>query len=88
MSPQEVMPRFGELLRRERQRAGLTQEELARQARISPRSLRNLETGAVRFPHRSTLRLLVEALSLDGETLAAFEAEAGGLTAGPNERSS
>ena len=53
-----------ELLRQYRLAAGLTQEELAERARISVRAIGDLERGARRTPHKDTLRLLAEALSL------------------------
>ena len=40
------MPAFGSLLRRHRQAAGLTQEELAERARLSARAVIDLERGA------------------------------------------
>jgi predicted ATPase/DNA-binding XRE family transcriptional regulator len=57
-------PAFGELLRRHRIAAGLTQEELAERARISVRAISDLERGVRRAPHKDTLRLLADALNL------------------------
>ena len=57
-------PALGELLRQRRIAAGLTQEELADRARISVRAIGDLERGVRRTPHKDTLRLLAEALSL------------------------
>lgn len=54
----------GELLRRYRSDAELTQEELAERAGLSARAIRALEAGARRSPRRDTLRLLAEALGL------------------------
>jgi transcriptional regulator with XRE-family HTH domain len=65
---------FGELLRRRRLAAHLTQEELAERSGLSARSVRNLERGRVRFPRPASLRLLGSALGLAGEDLRAFEA--------------
>lgn len=56
---------FGELLRRARLAAGLTQEELAEQAGLSARGISDLERGARRTPRRDTIALLAEALQLD-----------------------
>jgi DNA-binding CsgD family transcriptional regulator/transcriptional regulator with XRE-family HTH domain len=56
---------FGELLRRARLAAGLTQEELAEQAGLSIRGISDLERGARRTPRRDTIALLAEALHLD-----------------------
>jgi transcriptional regulator with XRE-family HTH domain len=55
----------GELIRRYRTAAGLTQEELSEKAGISVRAVRNLEHGLVRCPRRSTLQLLAGALGLE-----------------------
>jgi transcriptional regulator with XRE-family HTH domain len=54
--------RFGDLLRRHRLAAGLTQEELAAQAGLSVRGLSDLERGARLAPRRETVELLAEAL--------------------------
>ena len=42
---EQAVPGFGGLLRRLRAGAGLTQEELAEAARLSPRSVSDLERG-------------------------------------------
>jgi len=55
---------FSGLLRRHRLAAGLTQEELAARAGVSPRSISEIERGTAHRPRRDTLRLLVEALGL------------------------
>jgi predicted ATPase/transcriptional regulator with XRE-family HTH domain len=67
---------FGELLRRRRLAAGLTQEALAERADLSPRSVRGLERGESR-PYRETARRLADALGLSSELRAAFAAAAG-----------
>src|SRR5690242_6883588 len=64
---------FGDLLRRYRREAGLTQEELAERARMSARGISDLERGTRQRPYRDTLSLLVVALGLSGERRAAFE---------------
>jgi tetratricopeptide (TPR) repeat protein/transcriptional regulator with XRE-family HTH domain len=69
---------FGDLLRRLRARAGLTQEELAEAARLSHRSISDLERGVNRTARRETARLLAEALHLTGAERSAFEAAARG----------
>ncbi len=58
-------PRFGDLLRRYRLAAGLTQEELAERAQVSPRAISDLERGARNRPWRETTQLLATALKLD-----------------------
>jgi predicted ATPase/DNA-binding XRE family transcriptional regulator len=57
-------PAFGGLLKQYRLAAGLTQEELAERARMSVRAIGDLERGARRAPHKDTLLLLADALSL------------------------
>ena len=67
---------FGPILRRYRLDAGLTQEELAEQARLSPRAISDLERGARRAPRRDTVALLVEALHLAPEDRTTLEGAA------------
>jgi tetratricopeptide (TPR) repeat protein/transcriptional regulator with XRE-family HTH domain len=74
---------FGSLLRSLRTAAGLTQEELAEAARVSYRSISDLERGVSRFPRRDTARLLADALGLSGDDRARFEAAARGRPPGP-----
>jgi transcriptional regulator with XRE-family HTH domain len=69
---------FGGLLRRLRAGAGLTQEELAEVARLSPRSVSDLERGVNRTARKETARLLADALGLIGPARAEFEAAARG----------
>src|SRR5215216_5060835 len=61
--PSSNLP-FGELLRRLRVAAGLTQEALAERAGLSARGVSDLERGVRSAPRRDTLRLLIEALAL------------------------
>jgi predicted ATPase/transcriptional regulator with XRE-family HTH domain len=72
---------FGELLRRRRRAAGLTQEELAARAGLSARGIADLERGARRTPRRDTVTLLVRALGVGPEDEAAFFAAARGISA-------
>jgi tetratricopeptide (TPR) repeat protein/transcriptional regulator with XRE-family HTH domain len=67
---------FGDLLRRYRLAAGLTQEELADQAGLSVRGLSDLERGARRAPRRETVQLLAEALRLSAAERTQPEAAA------------
>src|SRR5258708_26354197 len=55
---------FGDLLRRYRLAAGLTQEELAERAQVSPRAISDLERGTRTRPWRETVQLLTTALDL------------------------
>jgi transcriptional regulator with XRE-family HTH domain len=70
-------PSFGELLRRYREAAELTQEALAERAELSARGLRYLEQG-VRRPYQQTVRRLAESLALAPEERRALEAAARG----------
>ncbi len=84
---------FGQLLRRHRLQAGLSQEILAERARMSARGIGALERGDRRTPQRETVALLADALALQGDDRDAFEAAAnpvgsrrpgfGSVTAGP-----
>ena len=57
---------FGDLLRQHRHAAGLSQEELAERAGMSPRGISDLERSVRTYPYRETARLLAEALGLSG----------------------
>lgn len=56
---------FGDLLRRLRSDAGVTQEELAERAGLSVRGISDLERGINRSPYRATISRLIEALELE-----------------------
>jgi polar amino acid transport system substrate-binding protein len=64
------------LLRGLRQRALLTQEELAQRSGLSVRTIRGLELGRIRRPHSGSLRRLADALQLGGEEREALAAAA------------
>jgi predicted ATPase/transcriptional regulator with XRE-family HTH domain len=55
---------FGDVLRRCRLAAGLTQEELAERAGLSVRGISDLERGVKQRPRRDTVSLLADALGL------------------------
>ena len=67
---------FGDLLRRYRNSANLTQEELAGRTGLTPQAIGLLERGERRRPHKYTVEKLAEALGLTGQDLARFEAAA------------
>ena len=67
---------FGDRLRSLRQAAGLTQEELALRAGLSPNAVSALERGARRRPQPHTVRALSEALGLSEDERAALLAAA------------
>jgi transcriptional regulator with XRE-family HTH domain len=71
-------PGFGGLLRQLRSEAGLTQEELAEAASLSPRSISDLERGINVTARKETARLLAGALGLTGPRRAVFETAARG----------
>jgi transcriptional regulator with XRE-family HTH domain len=68
------------VLRGLRAGAGLTQEELAEAAGLSPRTVSDLERGLATTPHKDTVRLLADALQLGGGARVEFEAAARGHT--------
>jgi transcriptional regulator with XRE-family HTH domain len=70
---------FGGLLRQLRTQVRLTQEELAEAARLSPRSVSDLERGISRTAHKDTAGLLAEALNLTGPVRELFMAATGAL---------
>jgi predicted ATPase/DNA-binding XRE family transcriptional regulator len=71
---------FAGLLRQLRTEAGLTQEELAEAARISLRSVSDLERGVNRTARKDTALLLADALRLAGPVRDRFVAAARGQT--------
>jgi tetratricopeptide (TPR) repeat protein/transcriptional regulator with XRE-family HTH domain len=73
---------FGTLLRRLRDQAGLTQEELAAAATLSSRSISDLERGTTLTARKDTARLLADGLGLAGPARAEFEAAARGRPLG------
>ena len=68
---------FGELLRRYRVAAGLSQEALAEQAQVTAQAISALERGLRRTPYLSTVRLLAEALGLSERERTALIAASG-----------
>jgi len=70
---------FAGLLRQLRDEAGLTQEELAEAAGLSPRSVSDLERGINRTARKDTAVLLSGALGLAEPVRASFVAAARGL---------
>jgi predicted ATPase/class 3 adenylate cyclase len=69
---------FGDLLRRYRLAARLTQEELAERAGLSRRGIADLESGARRRPRRDTVALLSTALGVSETERVRFDAAARG----------
>jgi tetratricopeptide (TPR) repeat protein/transcriptional regulator with XRE-family HTH domain len=69
---------FADLLRQLRTQARLTQEELAGQAGLSPRSVSDLERGINRTARKDSAVMLAGALNLSGPVKDAFVAAARG----------
>ena len=69
---------FGGMLRQLRAEARLTQEELAEAAKVSPRSVSDLERGINRTARKDTAEMLASALGLVGPTRESFVAAARG----------
>ncbi|HXM06822.1 MAG TPA: helix-turn-helix domain-containing protein, partial [Candidatus Acidoferrum sp.] len=67
---------FGQLLKRFRVEANLSQEALAERARMSAHAISSLERGARRAPYRDTVTLLVDALALGAPERELLEAAA------------
>ncbi len=67
-------PAFGPLLRQFREGSRMTQGELAAAAHLSIPTISALERGIRGMPYMETARLLADALGLDAEDRARFEA--------------
>jgi transcriptional regulator with XRE-family HTH domain/tetratricopeptide (TPR) repeat protein len=74
----QPVSRFAGLLQRLRVQAGMTQEELARAAEVSPRTVSDLERGVNKTARRDTAGLLADAMSLTGDDRERFLAAARG----------
>ena len=64
---------FGTILRRFRERALQSQEQLAERSGLSIRAISNLEQGRVATPRGESVRLLADALGLGGQQRRLFE---------------
>lgn len=67
---------FGQMLRRYRAAANLSQEELAERAHLSARAISDLERGVKRAPRKETVELLANALALSPQKRALFVSSA------------
>ncbi len=74
----ERRPAFGELLRRHREAAGLTQEELAEMAGLTAKGIGALERGERQRPYPHTVQRLANALHLTEGERRDFRAAARG----------
>ena len=70
MSPAKHESTFGARLRRLRGSAGMTQEELASRAGLTPNAVSALERGLRKRPYPHTVRSLADALGLPEEERA------------------
>jgi predicted ATPase/DNA-binding XRE family transcriptional regulator len=68
--PEQEEPTFGTRLRRLREAASLTQEELAERARLTRNAISALERGERKRPYPHTLRALADALKLSEDERA------------------
>jgi transcriptional regulator with XRE-family HTH domain len=64
----------GRILKARREQVGLTQGQLSGLSNVSVRAIRDLELGKVQVPRRETIRLLADALGMDGSRRASLEA--------------
>jgi transcriptional regulator with XRE-family HTH domain len=78
--------RLADLLLAHRQRAGLTQQELARRSGVAVRTVRDIEQGRVRAPRPASLVRLAGALGLSDAQDAALGAAGRGAAEGAAER--
>jgi predicted ATPase/DNA-binding XRE family transcriptional regulator len=69
----ESRPAFGDALRRYRQAARLSQDELALKTGLSTRAISDLERGINRSPRKATLLLLADQLGLSAEERRGLE---------------
>ncbi|MEW1836389.1 tetratricopeptide repeat protein [Nonomuraea angiospora] len=72
-------PGLGELLRGWRERALLTQEQVAARAGLNVRTVRRLEADELRRPRSASVRSLAEALGLDAAEVSVLTRAASGL---------
>jgi len=69
----DAVATFGDLLRRARHAAALSQEELAARAGLSTRGISDLERGIIRTPRKDTLDMLAAGLSLSDDERRRWE---------------
>ncbi|GAB4002864.1 hypothetical protein GCM10029992_42370 [Glycomyces albus] len=75
---------FGEMVRRLRSRAGMTQDELEKRSTLGIRTIRRVESDKHPNLRMRTVRLLAEGLGLKGDELDEFIAAAGRATLRPS----
>jgi transcriptional regulator with XRE-family HTH domain/tetratricopeptide (TPR) repeat protein len=74
---------LGRLLRQARERAWLSQQQLAEQSGLSVRTISNVESGRISHPRSQSVQLLADALGLAADERAAFERVAAGTDLRP-----
>ncbi|MCG5221018.1 BTAD domain-containing putative transcriptional regulator [Streptosporangium soli] len=82
--PPKEEPALGVLLRTWRERALLTQEQVAARAGLNVRTVRRLEAGELRRPRIRSVQLLAEALRLDAEEVSILTQASIGSPGGPS----
>jgi len=80
---QDEAASFGELLRRCREHAAISQEELAERAGLTAHAISALERGLRRRPYPHTVQALATALGLSNDERVAFTAAARRSNPGP-----
>jgi transcriptional regulator with XRE-family HTH domain len=73
---------FGTLLRHARERAWLSQQQLADRCGLSVKTINNLESGPVARPRIQSVRLLADELELSNSERSDFEKAALGQVGG------
>ncbi|WP_405534300.1 helix-turn-helix domain-containing protein [Streptomyces sp. NBC_00075] len=68
----------GDLVRAQRRRSGMSQEDLAENSGISVRTIREIESGRISAPRPATGRFLADAFGLSGQNRAQFLVTAAG----------
>lgn len=69
MSPHQLLPAVGAAIRQIRRQRGLDVRAMATKASITPRRLRDIETGRAKAVHEATLLNLCAALGIDFHAL-------------------
>lgn len=84
--PAPAVPPFSSLLQELRVQMKMSQENLAERSHVSVRQISSLENGNARWPHKETIRLLADALGLEGLAREKFEGAARGRVAATRRR--
>ncbi len=63
----DMQDSYGQRVRRARKAQKMRQVDLARAAKVSVRTLQNIENDNIKNPHKDTIDALNETLSIEGE---------------------